>query len=258
MCSVVLWPARCVAQDSRITDKAVIRVLSAVGMRQVISVLGPEFERATGSKLNISYDSGALIERRIRNGEAADVVLLPRASIDRLLTEGTIRNDSNRDIATSIIGIAIRKDSPKPDISSVEAFKKTLLSANTIACPDPAMGGSSGVYIARLFERLGIAEAIKKKLVLVDTPGQEATMPGYLVAEGKAEIALHQMQELMAVPGIEILGPLPVDVQTTFLFSAAITDNAKNPAAGRSFLRFLLSRKARAVIKARGMKPVIP
>ena len=154
--------------------------------------------------------------------------------------------------------MAVRKGAPKPDISTAEAFTRAMLRAKAIACPDPALGGSSGVHIAKVFERLGISEAVKRKLVLVSTPEQAQTMPGYVVAKGKAEIALHQMQELLAVPGIEIVGPLPVDLQETFVFSAAIMTGANDVKAARALIEFLGTPEARAVIKAKGMEPAFP
>jgi molybdate transport system substrate-binding protein len=237
---------------------AEVRVLSAVGMRQVMSDLGPKFERATGHRLIISFDSGALILKRLEGGEHADVVMIPRSSIDRLGGEGKLVVGSAVDIATSRVGVAVRKGAPKPDISSPATFKRALLSAKTIACPDPALGGSSGVHIAKVFRLLGIFDALKPKLVFVSTPGEAATMPGHLVATGKAEVALHQMQELLAVPGIEIVGPLPGDLQGTFLFSAAIVAGAGDVKAAMTFVEFLGTPKAKAVIKAKGMIPAKP
>ena len=238
--------------------RAGVRVLSAVGMRQVISDLGPKFERATGQRLKVSFDSGAVILKRLEGGEDADVVMIPRSGIERLAAEGELLAGTAADLATSRVGVAVRKGSPKPDISTPEAFKRMMLAAKTIACPDPALGGSSGVHIAKVFERLGIAEAVRPKLVLVSTPDQEATMPGRLVARGEAEVALHQMQELMAVPGVEIVGPLPGDLQATTVFSAAIMTGAKDDTAAKALVDFLRTPESAKVIKAKGMEPATP
>ena len=232
-----------------------VRVLSAVGMRQVMLELGPKFERTTGHRLKVSFDSGGVILKRLERGEAADVVMINRSGIERLSAAGRLVQGSVTDLATSVVGVAVRKGAPKPDISTPEAFSRAMLAAKTIACPDPALGGSSGVHIAKVFERLGISEAMKTKLVFVSTPEQEQTMPGYVVAQGKAEIALHQMQELMAVPGIEIVGPLPGDLQETFVFSAAIMTDANNVKAARALIEFLRTPEARAAIKTKGMEP---
>ena len=234
-------------------DATALRVLSAVGMRQVMLDLAPKFESATGRKLTISFDSGAVILKRLEAGETADVVMLPRPAIDRLDAAGKLAASSITDLATSVVGVAVRKGAPRPDVSSVAAFKRTLLAAKTIACPDPALGGSSGDHIAKVFERLGIADALTSKLVFASTPGQPGTMPGDLVAAGKAEIALHQIQELMAVPGIDIAGMLPRDLQGTFLFSAAIVAGATDVNAADGLIGFLRTAEAKRVIEASGM-----
>ena len=234
-----------------------VRVLSAVGMRQVMSELGPKFERTTGHRLKVSFDSGGVILKRLEHGEAADVVMINRSGMERLSGAGRLVGGSVRDLATSTVGVAVRKGARKPDISTPEAFKRAMLAAKRIACPDPALGGSSGVHIAKVFERLGIADAVKPKLVLVSTPEQEQTMPGQVLAQGNAEIALHQMQELIAVPGIEIVGPLPDDLRETFIFSAGIMTDATDVKAARALIEFLRTPEARAVIKAKGMEPAL-
>jgi molybdate transport system substrate-binding protein len=257
---VVLPPfADLAAQNSdALAARAEVRVLSAVGMRQVILDIEPKFERATGYRLKVSFDSGAVILKRLEGGETADVVMIPSSGIDRLAGEGKLVADSATDLAVSRVGVAVRKGSAKPDISSPEAFKRAMLGAKTIACPDPALGGSSGVHIAKVFERLGIADALKPKMLFVSTPDQATTMPGHLAATGKAEIALHQIQELMAVPGIEVVGPLPGDLQGTFLFSAAVMVGARDMKAAKALVEFLRTPEAKAVIKTKGMDLAIP
>jgi molybdate transport system substrate-binding protein len=237
---------------------AEVRVLSAVGMRQVISDLGPKFERASGHRLKVSFDSGGVILKRVESGETADVVIINRSAIGRLTESGRVVQGSVIDLAASEVGVAVRKGATKPDISTPEAFRRAMLTAKTIACPDPSLGGSSGVHIAKVFEQLGISEKVKTKLVFVSTPEQAQTMPGHVVAKGKAEVALHQMQELMAVPGIDIVGPLPGELQETFIFSAAVMADANDVSAAEAFIEFLRTPEARAVIRVKGMKPVIP
>ena len=231
-----------------------VRVLSAVGMRQVILDLGPKFEHATGHRLKVSFDSGGMILNRLERGETADLLIINQSSIESLTGKGRLVRGSVVDLAKSVVGVAVRKGAPKPDISTPELFKRAMLEATAIACPDPALGGSSGIHIGKVFERLGIAEAVKTKLVYVSTPKQELTMPGYVVAEGKAEIALHQMQELMAVPGIEIVGPLPGELHGTFVFSVAIMTGANDVKAAKAFIEFLRTPEASGVIKAKGME----
>lgn len=193
---------------------------------------------------------------RIEAGETVDVVIVPRAGIERLAQTGRVLPGSGFDLASSVAGVAVRKGSPKPDISSVEAFRHALLDAKSVARPDPAMGGSSGVHIADVLERLGIAEEVGSKSLLASRPGDARGMPGYYVADDHAEIALHQIQELMAVPGIDIVGQFPADLQETFVFSAGVMTDTKQAAAARALIDFLRTEEARSVIKAKGMEPV--
>ena len=226
-----------------------VKVLSAVGMRQVMLDLGPKFERATGHTLTVTFDAFGVITKRLEAGEPVDIVIIPRAGLERLTQAGKVLPGSGFDLTRSIAGVAVRKGAPKPDISSPEAFKRTLLEANSIARPDPAMGGSSGVHIANVLERLGIADEVKSKSVIASRPGDTRAMPGYSVADGRAEIVLHQVQELMAVPGIEIVGPFPRDLQETFVFSAGVMTAAKEAEAARALINFLRTQDARTVIK---------
>lgn len=237
---------------------AEVTVLSAVGMRQVMLDLGPKFERATGNTLTVTFDSGAVIVKRVEAGETVDVVMIPRSGLERLTRTGKVLAGSGVDLASSIAGLAVTKGAPKPDISSSEAFKRALLGAKSIARPDPALGGSSGIHIENVLERLGIANEVKSKSVIGSRPGEIRAGPGYAVADGRAEIALHQIQELMSVPGIEIVGPFPAELQETFLFSTGVTTGAKDAEAARAFIKFLLSPESAAVIEAKGMVPAKP
>ncbi len=232
-----------------------LKVLSAVGMRQVMIALTPKFEQETGHKLAVTFDSGAVIARKVQGGEAADIVVIPRAAIDDLVRAGTVVGGSVVNIASSVAGVAVRSGSPKPDISSPEAFRRTLLAAKSIARPDPAQGGSSGLHIEHVLDRLGIAEQLRSRTILASHPDREQEMPGSFVASGRAEIALHQIQELMAVPGIEIVGPLPGDLKGTFLFSAGLLARSTRKDAGSQLLDLLKRPDTLALIKSKGMEP---
>jgi molybdate transport system substrate-binding protein len=235
-----------------------VKVLSAVGMRQVMRDVGPMFERATGHTLAIYYESSGVIVPRVEAGETADVLMLPRSGIDRLTKAGKVEAGTTTDLANAIVGMAVRKGAPKPDISTPDAFKRALLAAKSIARADPAQGGSSAVHIAKVAERLGISNEVKAKSVITFRAEDPLASPGYAVANGRAEIALHQMQELMSVPGIEIVGPLPSDFQQTFFFSAAIMAGAKEAEAGKALIKFLRAPAATAIIKAKGMEAAAP
>jgi molybdate transport system substrate-binding protein len=243
---------------SMVAEGAEVKVLSAVGMRQVMLDLGPKFERASGHTVTMAFDSGGVIVKRIEAGETVDVVMIAFSGLERLARTGKLVAGSVANLASSSVGLAVRKGAAKPDISSTEVFKRALLSAKSIARPDPALGGSSGVHIANVLERLGIADEVKAKSVISSRPGETGAMPGYVVADGRAEIALHQIQELIAVPGIEIVGPFPEDLQETFVFSAGVMTVAKDTDAAKALINFLRTAEATAVIKAKGMKPVTP
>jgi molybdate transport system substrate-binding protein len=233
-----------------------LRVLSAIGMRLVVLDIVPKFERATGQKVSASFHSGAVIAERLNAGESADVVLLPTGIVKRLAGAGILTAESATEIAIARVGVAVRRGMPKPDISTADAFRNAMLQARSIACPDPKMGGSSGLHIARLFERLGIAEAVQPKLVLASTPDVPGTLPGDLVARGDADIALHQMQELMAVPGIEVAGPLPDELQARLGFAVAVLARTPQPDSARTLLDWFRSPETTATIRAKGMEPV--
>lgn len=237
------------------SDSIDLRVFCAVGMRQVMLDLLPEFEQVNKYHVAISFNSSGEIVKWVDSGRRVDLIIIFRSAIEQLVATKRVIDSSVINIAKSQVGVAVAKGALKPDISSPEAFKQTMLNASSIACPDPEKGGASGTYIAKMFEQLGIAEALKPKLVLSSTPEDEKTMPGYLVATGKAEIALHQIQELLAVPGIDIVGSLPNEIQTTFVFTAAITSNSRQVDASKALIRFLTTPEAKEKIKVKGMQP---
>ncbi|MFA5910057.1 MAG: substrate-binding domain-containing protein [Vicinamibacterales bacterium] len=239
---------------------AEVKVLSAIGMRQVMLDLGPKFERATGYKLAIAFDSTGLMAKRVASGEQVDVVLINRSAIGILEKDGKVIASSVTPIAASVAAVAVRRGAARPDISSPEAFRRMLLSAKSVARPSPSVGGSSGDHIARVLEHLGISDQVNAKSVIVmtGTANQIADSPGEAVTKGKADVALHQLQELMVVPGLEIVGPFPGELQGSFAFSAALGTNAREAQGGRALIEFLLTPAARGVIKAKGMEPITP
>jgi molybdate transport system substrate-binding protein len=233
-----------------------LQVLSAVGMRQVLLEVEPEFERTTGHKLVLAFDSGSRIVQRIKGGDAADVVLIPQPAARQLISMRRVVTDSVVDIGTSRVGLAVRAGAPKPDITTPEGLRQTLLMARAIARPDPELGGSSGVHIQRVVERLGIAKAVASKTIFSSHPDREAEMPGHRVAAGHADVALHQIQELNAVPGITVVGPFPGELDIQFVFSAALRTGTPHAEAGKEFLSFLRTPRVKAAIKRKGMEPL--
>jgi molybdate transport system substrate-binding protein len=244
----------CVLVMSLATQAAELKVLSAIGMRLVIEDLGPKFEQATGHKLAISFAASGLIVERVQDGETTDVVMLSRPALERLTKDGKLVAGSETLLARSGIGVSVRKGAQKPDISSPEALKRTLLAAKSITYSNPALGGASGTHFAKVLDRLGIGSEMKPKTVFSKITGEV----GQLVANGEAEIAVHQIQELISVPGIEIVGPLPGDLQNTIVFSGAIMTSAKEAELGKALINFLRTPDAAATIKAKGMDPATP
>lgn len=230
---------------------AEIKVMSAIGMQAVMEDLGPKFERTTGHKLAISFATLGATVKRVQGGETTDVVIIPQPGINSLVKDGKAVAGNVTVVARSGIGVAVRKGAPKPDISSPEALKHTLLAAKSITYSNPADGGASGVHFAKVLDRLEIVNEMKPKTIFLPKAG----LVGVLVANGEAEIGVQLFQELIPVAGIEIVGPLPGDLQNTIVFAAAIMASAKDAAASKALVDFLRTPEAAAVIKAKGMEP---
>ena len=235
-------------------ESAEIKVLCANGMQTVMEDLAPKFERATGHKLLITFATGGATVKLAGGGEPADVVIAPHRGIDGLVKDGKVAADAVTAIASTGISVAVRKGAPKPDISSPEALKHALLAAKSITYLNPADGGASGIHFAKVLDRLGIANEMKSKTVFAPKAGAV----GAFVASGEAEIGVIQYQLLFSVPGIEIVGPLPGDLQDSTVFSGAILGRSRDATASRTLISFLRSPEAAAVIKAKGMEPVAP
>lgn len=234
-------------------ESAELKVFSASGMQMVMEDLGPKFEHATGHKLAITFANAGTTVKRIQDGETADIVIVPQPGIERFVKDGKAVAGNVTVVARSGIGLAVRKGAPKPDISSPEALKRALLDAKSIAYANPAGGGASGIHFAKVLDRLGIADEMKSKTVF-----PKSGPVGVLVTSGEAEIAVQQIQELVVVAGIELVGPLPGDLQDTIVFAAAIMASAKDAEASKALVNFLRTPTAAAVIKAKGMEPVTP
>lgn len=235
-----------------IADAAEIKVLSAVAMKPALDDIARDFERRTGHRVAMAYATAGLVGDRIRDGETVDVAILPRSAFDPLLTGGKIAPDSAVSVARSLVAVAVRKGAPKPDISSPEALKRSLLAAKSIVYPDPTKGGATGIHAARVIERLGITAEMKPKTTL--TPAGEYAE---IVARGEAEIAIVQPMVILSVPGVELVGPLPEELQnkTDFVFMAGVGAKAKEAEVAQAFIEYLLAPDGARVIKAKGMEP---
>ena len=229
-----------------------LTVMTSGGFTAAYLELLPQLERTTNQKLvtaATTMGTGlAFIPSRLQRGEPADVVIVADDALLQMIKDGLVLADSRVELARSNIGMAVRAGAPRPDISSVEAFKTTLLRAKSIAYS----ASVSGVYLTtELFQRLGIADQVLPKSRRIDTE-----RVGNVVARGEAEIGFQQIAELLPVPGIDVVGPLPPEVQKTTVFSAGIVAKSPNVTAARALIGFLNSPAAAAAITKSGMDPM--
>jgi molybdate transport system substrate-binding protein len=224
-----------------------ITVLSTQATEQAYRELIPQFEKATGHTVKITYTGTLDAKRRIAAGEFFDVLIMASPEIESFLASGTLAPGSRVDLAKSGVGIGVKAGAPKPDISTTEAFKKSLLAAKSIGYST----GPSGNYVIGLFDRLGIADQIKPKLKQTPT----GVFVGTITASGEVEIGIQQVSEMSQHPGVDYVGPLPADIQKMTVFSSGIAAKAKEPAAGKALVKFLTSPEAGVAFKKRGMEP---
>ena len=230
---------------------AEIKVYSTVGVKSVLEELIPKFEKASGHKLVMTWSTAALLAKRIEAGEQADALILIKSNVAALLKDGKIATGTDTLFAQSIFAVGVKAGAPKPDISSADALRKTLLASKAISYSDPATGGASGVYIAKQIERLGITEQMKGKTKHPPSGG----LSGTLLISGDADIAINSKPELLSVPGVEVVGPLPGDMAFTVVYSAAVQFGAAQADAAKTLVKFLMSPEAQAVFKAKGFDP---
>jgi len=228
-------------------ESAEIKVLSSAAVKEAYVELAPLFEKSSGHKLSTVWDGTANIVKRLRGGEVFDLVIIPSADIDRLISEAKLASGSRTDFVKSGIGIAVRAGMPKPDVSSGEAVKNAVLAAKSVAYSS----GPSGNYIAGLFQKMAIGEQIKGKVI--QTPS--GVQVGEVVARGDADLGFQQVSELLHVKGIEYLGPLPNDIQHITTFSAGIHAASKEPEAAKALIKFLTSQEAAPSIHKAGLEP---
>jgi molybdate transport system substrate-binding protein len=229
---------------------AEIKVLTAGAFKQVLLALLPDFERTSGHKVTVENDTVGALTKRIAGGEAFDLAVLTPKAVDDLAKEGKFAAGSRVNLARVGVGVVVKDGTPKPDISSVAAFKQALLAAKSVAYIDPAAGGSSGIYVAGLLDKLGIAAEVKPKAKLI---------PGGAVAEhvarGEAELGIHQISEILPVKGITLVGPLPAEIQNYTVYAAGVGAHAKESDAAKALLKTLTSPAAAEVLKSKGMEP---
>jgi molybdate transport system substrate-binding protein len=235
-------------------EAAEIDVVSGGAFKQVLNALVAQYEKESGNKVTVTYRTVGQHMKLIGSGEEKfDVAVLTPEAIDGLAKEGKVVAGSRADLARTGVGVVVRAGTPLPDISTVEAFKRALLAAKSVAYIDPAAGGSSGIYVAKLLERLGIAKQINAKAVLVQG-GEVASH----VVDGEAEIGIHQISEILAVKGAVLVGPLPAEIQNFTVYSAGVSTAAKHGAVATGLVKFLSGPHALPIIKAKGMEPAGP
>ena len=230
---------------------AELTVYSSIGVRSAAEALFRRFEQASGHRLVVIWGTAPMLVKRVEGGEAADVLILSRAGIDTLSKQGKIAAGSDVTLASSGVAIAVKAGAPKPDITTPEALKQTLLKAKSIAYSEPSAGGASGVYFAKLLERMGIAEQMKPKTKYPPPGGFSAN----LLLTGEAELAVQQKPELMHVAGTEIVGLLPGDLNMVTEFAAAIMQGSKNAGAAMALIKMLQTPDAAAEFRAKGLDP---
>src|SRR5213080_1075799 len=218
---------------SSVVEAAEIKVLSAGAVKAVIVNVGDQFEEESGHKLSASFGTVGVTRQKLA-AEPADVVIMTDVAIDEAIRQGSVVAGTRNDIARAGVGVGVKEGAPKPDISTPEAFKQTLLAAKSLVYVDPAQGATSGIHFASVLQRLGIADAVKAKTKLV--PGG---YPAELVAKGEAELVAHQISEILPVKGVTLVGPLPKDLQKITTYSAGLAARSAVPEAARALIAFM-------------------
>jgi molybdate transport system substrate-binding protein len=226
-----------------------IKILSTHAVAEVLAELAPAFERASGHSLSFSYNPTAVIRREIDGGAAFDIAIITRLAVDELATRGVILREGSADLARCGLGVSVRKGAPKPDIGTVEAFKRALLNAKSVV---RSKDGASGKTFEALLERLGLTEAMRDKII-VGPAGRIAE----LVARGEGELAVQQVPELIPVKGADFVGPFPAELQVYTVFAAGVAAASKHHAAAKAFIEALAAPAAAALYKAKGLEPIV-
>jgi molybdate transport system substrate-binding protein len=228
-------------------QSAELKVLSGNGAKAAVRELCSQFERATGNTIDLRFEVNSDLKKKIDAGESFDVAVLNPPVIDALIKDGKIVAGSRADIGRAGLGVAVRAGAPKPDISSVDAFKRTLLAAKAVAYPGK---GASGLYFVSLLDRMGIKVEMQSRLKPM---AAEDTVE--VVARGEADMVVVVSTRITGVPGVDVVGPIPAELQTKIGFAAGLAASAKEPDAAKALIRFLTAPSAAATLKAKGVEP---
>ncbi|HLH94640.1 MAG TPA: molybdate ABC transporter substrate-binding protein [Xanthobacteraceae bacterium] len=226
---------------------AEIKVLTTRAVSTVLAAIGPQFERATGNKIDVSVDVAAALVRKVKAGEAFDLLVAAPAQIDGLVKDGKLLPDTPSNLVRSGIGVEVKAGAAKPDVSTVEAFRGALIAAKSIAY---LREGQSGIAVAKAIDKIGLTETLKPKLTLPD-----ADVVSEVVAKGEVELGMVVVTQIMTSPGVTLAGPLPPELQSYITFAGAVGTGAKAPDAARALIKFLRGPEALTVMKAQGMEP---
>jgi molybdate transport system substrate-binding protein len=237
---VVLGAGRAAAEE--------IRVLSAGAMKAMVTELTGGFTKETGHLVVITSDTGGGLRRRLEGGEVADVVVAPDVAMDALVKSNHAIAATRADLAKTAIGVAVREGAPKPDISTVDAFKRALLEAKSIVYLDPGIGATSGIHFASVLDKLGIAEAVKPKTVL-----WKGGYAAEALLNGQAELCVHQISEIIPVKGVTLVGPLPAEINRVTTYAGALVASSPSPDAARALLDYLGRPEFRPKFAAAGL-----
>jgi molybdate transport system substrate-binding protein len=229
---------------------AELKLLTAGAFKSTVLALLPDYEKASGNKVSVENDTVGALMKRIEAGESFDVVVMTTEAVDKLTGEGKVMSGSRTNLARVGVGVMVKAGASKPDISSVEAFKKALLDAKSISFIDPASGGSSGIYVEKLLERLGIADQVR--------PKEKLKQGGYVadyVESGQAELGIHQISEILPHAGVTLVGPLPKEIQNYTVYAAGVGSATQNGDAAKALIASLRGPSAQALFKSKGMEP---
>jgi molybdate transport system substrate-binding protein len=227
-----------------------VKVLTAGAFKQIVLAMQPQFEKQTGHKLIVDNDTVGALVKRIEGGEAFDVVFVSPGAVDQLIAKGKVAAGTRTNLARVGVGVMVKEGAAKPDVSTVEAFKKAVLDAKSVAYIDPASGGSSGIYLSKLFEQMGIADQVKPKAKL-----KQGGYVADLIVSGQAELGIHQISEIVPVKGVTLVGPLPKEIQNYTTYAGGISAGTTQSDAAKALIAIMSSPAAANLLKGKGMEP---
>ena len=242
ICAAVALPAQA----------AELKLLTTGAFKQVVLAVVPEYEKKTGNKVVVDNDTAGGLQKRIDGGETFDVAIITPGAIDGLAKEGKVVASTHTKLASVGVGVGVKEGAPKPDISTVDAFKKALLAAKAVAYIDPAGGGSSGIYFDKLLEKLGIANEVRAKAKL-----KKGGYAAEFVASGEADLVVHQISEIIPVKGVALVGPLPAEIQNVTTYSGAVSTKSAQQEASQALLKQFSDPQTAALLKDKGMQPAL-